>query len=103
MRSQGCHKDEVGLATLSFWKVAGFEIVVSVSFMCIYIYIYMLGPSCQRYNWQAGRCGSIAFGSSPRRGKTDFKPLQSYGSIHLWKTSGDNLKEKSGVEPLKAV
>ena len=31
---------------------------------------HMLGPSCQRYNWQTGRCGSIAFGSSPRRGKT---------------------------------
>ena len=34
----------------------------------------MLGPSCQRYNWQTGRCDSVAFGSSPRRGKTDFKP-----------------------------
>ena len=31
---------------------------------------HMFGPSCQRYNWQTGRCGSIAFGSSPRRGKT---------------------------------
>ena len=31
---------------------------------------HMLGPSCQRYNWKTGRCGSIAFGSSPRRGKT---------------------------------
>ena len=31
---------------------------------------YMSGPSCQRYNWQMSRCGSIAFGSSPRRGKT---------------------------------
>ena len=31
---------------------------------------YMLGPSCQRYDWKMGRCGSIAFGSSPRRGKT---------------------------------
>ena len=31
---------------------------------------HMLGPSCQRYNWQTGRCGSIALGSSPRRGKT---------------------------------
>ena len=31
---------------------------------------HMLGPSCQQYNWQTGRCGSIAFGSSPRRGKT---------------------------------
>ena len=46
---------------------------------------HMLGPSCQRYNWQTGRCGSIAFGSSPRRGKTDFKPPLSCGSIHLWK------------------
>ena len=31
---------------------------------------HMLGPSYQRYDWLAGRCGSIAFGSSPRRGKT---------------------------------
>ena len=31
---------------------------------------HMLGPSCQRYNWQTGRCSSIAFGSSPMRGKT---------------------------------
>ena len=31
---------------------------------------HMLGPSCQRYNWQTGRCGSIVFGSSPRRGNT---------------------------------
>ena len=31
---------------------------------------HMLGPSCQRYNLKTGRCGSIAFGSSPRRGKT---------------------------------
>ena len=30
---------------------------------------HMLGPSCQRYNWQTGRCGSIAFGGPPRRGK----------------------------------
>ena len=30
----------------------------------------MLGPSCQRYNWQTGRCDSIDFGSSPRRGTT---------------------------------
>ena len=32
--------------------------------------VHMLGPSCRRYNWHTGRCGSIAFGSSPRRGKT---------------------------------
>ena len=32
--------------------------------------VHMLGLSCQRYNWHTGRCGSIAFCSSPRRGKT---------------------------------
>ena len=32
--------------------------------------VHMLGPSCQRYNWHKGRCGSIAFGCSPRRGET---------------------------------
>ena len=31
---------------------------------------HMLGSSCQRYNWQTGRCDSMTFGSSPRRGKT---------------------------------
>ena len=25
----------------------------------------MLGPSCQRFNWQTGWCGSIALGSTP--------------------------------------
>ena len=65
---------------------------------------HMLGPSCQRYNWQTDRCGSIAFGSSSRRGKT----LISNPAV-LWKyplvekTSGDNHEEKSGVEPLMAV
>ena len=29
---------------------------------------HLLGPSCQRYNRQTGRCGSIDFGRSPRRG-----------------------------------
>ena len=31
---------------------------------------HILGPSCQRYNLQMGRCGSIAFGSLPRLDKT---------------------------------
>ena len=31
---------------------------------------HMLELRCQRYNCQTGRCGSIAFGSSPRRRKT---------------------------------
>ena len=39
---------------------------------------HMLGPSCQRYIRKTGRCGSMAFGSSPRRGKTDFNPLLSW-------------------------
>ena len=30
---------------------------------------HMLGLSCQRYNWQTGRRGSIALGTSPRREK----------------------------------
>ena len=46
---------------------------------------HMLRPSCQRYNWQTGRCGSIAIDSSPRRENSDFKPPLSCGSIHLWK------------------
>ena len=31
---------------------------------------HMLGPSCQRNSWKTGMCGSMTFGSSPRRGKT---------------------------------
>ena len=31
--------------------------------------VHLLGQSYQRYNWHTGRCGSMAFGSSPRRGK----------------------------------
>ena len=65
---------------------------------------HILGPSCQRYNWQTVRCSSIAFGSSPRRGKTLISNptvLQKYPLVE--KTSGDNLEEKSGVVPLKAV
>ena len=42
---------------------------------------HMLGPSCQRYNWKTGRCGSIAFG----RENSDLTPPLSCGSIHLWK------------------
>ena len=66
--------------------------------------VHMVGPSYQRYNWQTGRCGSIASGSSPRRGKTLISNpavLRKYPLVE--KTSGDNLEEKSGVEPLKAV
>ena len=63
--------------------------------------VNMLGPSCQRYSWQTGRCGSIAFGSSPWRGKTlisNHAVLRKYPLVE--NTSGDNLEEKSGVEPL---
>ena len=52
---------------------------------------HMFGPSCQLYYWQTGMCGSIAFGSSPMRGKTDFKHPQKYP--HVEKTSGENLEE----------
>ena len=63
---------------------------------------HMLGPSCQRYDWK--KCGSIAFGSSSRRGKTPILTpavLRKYPLVE--KTSGDNLEEKSGEEPLKAA
>ena len=47
---------------------------------------HMLGPSCQRNMWQTDRCGSIAFGSSPRRWKTLISNTRFLcGSIHLWK------------------
>ena len=65
---------------------------------------HMLGPNCQRDNWQAGRCGSISFGSSPRRWKTLISNptvLRKYPLVE--KTPGDNLEEKSGVELLMAV
>ena len=64
----------------------------------------MLESSCQRYNCQTGGCGSIAFGSSPRRVKTLISNpaiLRKYPLVE--KNSGDNLEEKSGVESLKAV
>ena len=65
---------------------------------------HMFGPSCQRYYWQTSRCGSIAFGNSPRRGKTLISnPTVLRKYPHVEKTSGDNLEEKSGVEPLMAV
>ena len=65
---------------------------------------HMLGPSCQWHIWQTGRCGSIAFGSSPRRLKTMISNpavLRKYPLME--ETSGDNIEEKSGVEPLKVA
>ena len=56
-----------------------------------------VGTECHRYNWQTGRCGSIALGRSHRRGKT----LILNPCCLVEKTSGDNLEEKSGVESLK--
>ena len=50
----------------------------------------MLEPSCQRYNWQTGRCGSIAFDSSPRRGE-----MLSCGSINLWKRDQEIASRKN--------
>ena len=65
---------------------------------------HMLGPSCQQNNRQTGRCGSIAFGSSPKREKTLISnPAVLRKYPHVEKTSEDNLEEKSGVENLKAV
>ena len=52
----------------------------------------MNGSNCLRCNRQTGRCGSIAFGSSTRRGKTltsNPAVLRKYPIVK--KTSGDNL------------
>ena len=50
---------------------------------------HMMGPSCQRYNWQTGRCGSINFGSSPRRGKT---PISNPCCLAEVSTSGKDFR-----------
>ena len=52
---------------------------------------HMLGPSCQRYNWQTGRCGSIAFGSSPRRGRT---LISNPGSLAEESTCGKDFRRR---------
>ena len=62
---------------------------------------HMLGPSCQRYNWHTGRCGSIAFGSSPRRGKTlisDFLvdgQVSWLGTVHPFSLQTSLVKKHS--------
>ena len=42
---------------------------------------HMLGASFQRYSWQTGRCGSMPFGSSPRRGKTLISNLRCLAEV----------------------
>ena len=47
---------------------------------------HMLGPSCQRYNWQTGRCRLDSLWQlTYERENSDFKPPLSCGSIHMWK------------------
>ena len=55
---------------LSPWKPTRRAVTTMGSNDLVVGEVHMLGPSCQRYNWHTARCGSIAFGSSPRRGKT---------------------------------
>ena len=52
---------------------------------------HMLGPSCQRYNRYTGRCGSIAFGSSPRRDKTLISNPRCLTEVS---TSGKDFRRK---------
>ena len=52
------------------WKPTGWAVTTMRSNDLVVGEDHMLGPSCQRYDWHTGRCSSIAFGSSPRRGKT---------------------------------
>ena len=65
---------------------------------------HMLGPSYQRYNWHAGRCGSIAFGSSPRRGKTLISNPHCLAEVSTCrKDSRDNLKENQEWNPYRRI
>ena len=45
LRSQGCHKDEVNLATLSFWNITSCETVVSVLVLIISL-VVLVGLQC---------------------------------------------------------
>ena len=57
---------------------------------------HMLGPSCQRYNWQMGRCRSMAFGSSLRRGKTLISNLRCLAEVStLWKRLQEMISRKN--------
>ena len=64
---------------------------------------HMLGPSCQRYNWQAAGVARMPLEAHLGEGKLISNPavLRKYPLVEM--TSGDNLEGKSGVEPLKAV
>ena len=54
---------------------------------------HMLGPSFQWYNWQTGKWGSTAFGSSLMRGKTLISNLSAVLRKYplVEKTSGNDL------------
>ena len=45
----------------------------------------LLGPSCQRYNWQTAWWSTMAFGSSPIRGKTLILTFAVLRKYPLWK------------------
>ena len=72
----------------------------------------MLGPSCQRYNCQTGRCGSIAFGSSPRRGKTlistssyfHIRRLQLFLGLRWWhKVTHSEIRSRAGIPTIESM
>ena len=45
---------------------------------------HLLGPSCQRYNWQTGSWGTIDFGSSTRSGKLWQQASEFCWCIPIW-------------------
>ena len=61
---------------------------------------HLLGPSCQRYYWQTGRWGSIAFGSSPKSGKTLIWNSRCLAEVS---NCGKDIKEKSEDEPKRRL
>ena len=57
----------VARAWLSPGKPTRRAVITMGSSKLVVCEVHVLGPSCQRYNWQTGRRGSMVFGSSPRR------------------------------------
>ena len=65
---------------------------------------HTLGASCQRYNWIPAGVARWPLAAHLGEGKLLFQTpavLRKYPLVE--KTSGDNLEEKSGMEPLMAV
>ena len=65
---------------------------------------HIFGMSCQRYSWQTSRWDSIAFGSSPRRGKTLISNPSCLADVSpCEKRFRRQPQEKPELDPMKGV